>query len=250
MALAATPLAGPPELELRRTLPVFVNSFEQVTYLRDSVDWFHRNGFGNITVMEQGSIFPPLVDYLASPAFLGKARLMPLKKNVGPRRAVRKAAEFVGLGNPFIFTDPDLQLPTPIDPQFLTRLFALGRHYSVSKVGLALDLSDPEKINLQQMAGPKHTVSTYYRRFFQNKLESNVWGCGIDTTFFLHVPQPAMESFGIMTSQPRIPAVRIGGPGFLAGHRPWYFVNGMTPEEELHYRSRTTIASTTFGRAA
>lgn len=238
------------EMNLRATIAVFVNSFEQLTYVRDSVTWFHTNGFGNVTVVEQGSTGAALTDYFASGEFLGKARLRPLGKNVGPRRAVRKSAELAGLGTPFIFTDPDLELPTPIAPNFLTRLFALGARYRVPKVGLALDISDSRKINLGTRVGAKETVHSYYKRFYRNKLEDKVWGHGVDTTFFLHVPQAHMADFGIMTSQPRIPAVRVGGPGFLAGHRPWYFDNGMTPEEEDHYRSRTSIASTFFGRAA
>ena len=238
------------EMNLRAAIPVYVNSFEQLTYVRASVDWFHAHGFRNVTVLEQGSVYAPLLDYFGSDDFTAKARLLPLGKNIGPRRAVRKSAVFCGKGKAFIFTDPDLELPDPIAVNFLTRMFALGAHYRVPKVGLALDISDSEKISLQTRISSKHTVYSYFKRFYRNKLERNVWGNGVDTTFFLHVPQPHMAEFGIMTSQPRIPAVRVGGLGFLAGHRPWYFDNGMSPEEEDHYRSRTSIASTFFGRAA
>ena len=238
------------EMRLRETTPVFVNSFEQLTYLRDTVDWFHGNGFRHITVLEQGSLFAPLTAYFASPDFGSRAGLRPLGKNIGPRRAVRKSSAIAGAGNPFIFTDPDLELPTPIAPDFLTRMFLLGRRYQVAKIGLALDISDVEKINLGARVGARHTIRSYYRRFFRNKLERNVWGTNTDTTFFLHVPHAHLPDFGILSSQPRISGVRVGGPGFVAGHRPWYFDNGMTAEEEAHYRGRTSIASTYFGRAA
>ncbi len=33
------------EANLRANLPVFINSFEQLTYLRGTVDWFADNGF-------------------------------------------------------------------------------------------------------------------------------------------------------------------------------------------------------------
>lgn len=236
------------EMALRATLPVFVNSFEQLTYLRDTVCWFARNGFADITVIEQGSTYEPLQDWLASCEFSKIARLWRLGKNVGPRRAVRKASARVGAGKPFVFTDPDLDLPEPAAPDFLTRLFALGQAYGVAKVGLALDLSDAEKINLSHPIGHGETVGSYFRNFYDTPLEPQVWRANTDTTLFLHVPQPNLPDFGILQSQPRIPGVRIGGAGFVAGHRPWYFDNGMPSQEELHYRSRTTMASTFFGR--
>jgi hypothetical protein len=239
-----------PELERRAGIPVFVNSFEQLTYLRDSVDWFHRNGFRNVTVLEQGSVYAPLLDYFASADFQGKARLRALRSNIGPRRAVRRAASYAGMGHPFIFTDPDLDLPEPVDANFLTRLFELGRRHGVVKAGLALDIADGGRNNLAMKIGKGHTVGSYYARFYENRLEDGVWGCGVDTTFFLHLPDPQKPDFGILSSQPRIPAIRVGGPGFTAGHRPWYFDNGMPEDEEAHYRTRTTIASTLFGRAA
>ncbi len=246
-----TPPDSPPdEARLRAQIPVFVNSFEQLTYLRDTVNWLANNGFSNVTVLEQGSAFAPLLDYLASDDFLSKARLHRLGANIGPRRAVRRAAHASGPGRAFIFTDPDLDLPNPIAPDFLTRMFALGDRYKVAKVGLALDVSDADKNDLQRKFGTSHTIRSYYRRFFTNKLEPHVFGTNVDTTFFLHVPQPDQKDFGILSSQPRIKGIRVSGPGFLTGHRPWYFQNGLSPEEETHYRHRATVASTHFGREA
>jgi hypothetical protein len=234
------------EMAQRASLPVFVNSFEQMSYLRDTLRWFACNGFRDVTVIEQGSTYGPLIDWYASSDFSGMARLWWLGKNVGPRRAVRKAASRLGAGRPFIFTDPDLDLPDPPDPEFLTRMFALGAAHGVAKVGLALDLSDPDKINLCHPIGRGHTIASYFSRFYEHPLEPHVWRANTDTTFFLHVPQPHLPDFGILQSQPRIPGLRIGGAGFVAGHRPWYFDNGMSTEEEAHYRRRTTIASTFF----
>ena len=236
------------ELALRESISVFVNSFEQLTYLRDTIDWFHGNGFRNLTVLEQGSIYPPLRAYLTSAEFQSKARLQELRKNVGPRRAVRKSAVMAGMGKPFIFTDPDLDLPAPIAADFLTRLFDLGRRYAVPKVGLALDVSENGKNNPQAKVGRNQTIGSLSTSGDRDELEPNVCKARIDTTFFLHVPQPELENFGILRTQHRIPAVRVGGAGFAAGHRPWYFANGMEADEETHYRARATIASTTFGR--
>jgi hypothetical protein len=242
---------GQTEGDLRRQIPVYINSFDQLTYLRDTVDWFVAHGFPNITVMDQGSTYAPLLDYLQSKAFPATAQVLHFR-NIGPRRAVRRAAMLTGLDRPFIFTDPDLELPAPPAEDFLTRLLTLGRRYNVVKVGLALDIHS-RRVNADLPFGnPEQgfTIRSYYRRFFRHPLERNVYHVGVDTTFFVYVPRPNPVAEDILSSQPRIPAVRVAGDGFLAQHRPWLFDNGMPAEEEAHYRTKTSIASTFFGRYA
>lgn len=233
------------EADLRRQIPVFVNSYEQLTYLRDSIDWFLAHGFANITVMDQGSSYPPLLAYFAQPDFRDRIRLLRFR-NIGPRRAVRRAAAMTGYDKPFLFTDPDLELPQDPDPYFVTRLLQLGRRHDVVKVGLALDIHS-DRVNGDLPLG-RYTIRSYFKRFFRNRVERNVFRVGVDTTFFAYVPRPEPRREDILSSQPRIPALRIAGPGFLAQHRPWLFQNGMPPEEEHYYRNRTSIASTFFGR--
>ena len=237
------------EQRLRAEIPVYINCFEQLTYVRDTVDWFHDNGFGNVTVVDHNSTYPPLVDYLHSERFQQRAKVRFLGKNIGPRRAVKRCVQIAGIDEPIIFTDPDLELPSPAAGDFLTRMIHYARRYDVSKIGLALDIFDEERVNLQMDIGKGHTVGSYYKRFFRYPVEKNVYKTGIDTTFFMYVPRPAPVKADILSSQPRIPAIRLSGPGFLAGHRPWMFESGFPAEEERFYRDRTTVASTLFGRA-
>jgi hypothetical protein len=241
------PLPG--ETALREAIPIFINSFEQLTYVRDTVDWFFAQGFRNVTVIDQGSIYEPLVAYYSSGDFRQKSRLKTARKNIGPRRAVKQAAVMAGVGRPFIFTDPDLGLPSPPADDFLLRLFQLGAKYGVTKVGLALDVSDASRVRLSFRLNKHDTIESYNQRFFRDELEGDVWRARVDTTFFLHLPDPSIEGFGIMTNQPGIPAIRVGGPGFVSDHRPWLFDMGMPIEELEHYQARCSAASTFFKRS-
>ncbi len=236
------------EAQLRANIPVFINSFEQLSYVRDTVDWFHLHGFQHIIVVEQGSTYGPLWDYFESRAFKKRAHLFELEKHIGPRRAVRQCAELNGFGTPMIFTDPDLGLPSPPDPYFLSRMIELGRKYNVVKVGLALDVFDDTRIDQDMPIGPKKTVFSEHRRFFDRELEPDVFEAGVDTTFFMYVPRPVPRKKDIFHSQPRIPAIRLGGPGFLADHRPWLFEPGIPEEEVAHYAQVAGWASTLYGR--
>jgi hypothetical protein len=54
-----------PELVLRRSTPVVVNSFNQLTYLRNMVERLRDEGFRNLYILDQASTHRPLKDWLA-----------------------------------------------------------------------------------------------------------------------------------------------------------------------------------------
>ena len=79
------------EAALRRSLPVFVNSFNQLTYLRDTVNWLHEHGFRNITVLDNASCYAPLLAYFETESFKSRVTLVALGDNIGPRRSLLEA---------------------------------------------------------------------------------------------------------------------------------------------------------------
>lgn len=239
------------EVLLRQTLPVFVNSFNQLTYLRDSLDWFHRHGFGNVTVLEQGSDYPPLVDYLNSAECAARARVHRLPENVGPRAALDEAP---GLrdGMIHVFTDPDLALPDPPHPEMITRMMAAARHHKAHRVGLALDISEPHLFSDQRLfAADGPTVAEWEARFWRDEVETGVYRANVDTTFHLFNPYapPTLQNRyrNFVEGRRRLQSIRMAGPGFTARHRPWYRNDGQTDEERAYYRTRSGAWNTWNG---
>jgi hypothetical protein len=51
------------ELFLRKTLPVFINSFNQYSYLNDLVNNLTKNYFFNIWILDNQSTYTPLIEY-------------------------------------------------------------------------------------------------------------------------------------------------------------------------------------------
>lgn len=233
---------------MRQALPVFVNSFNQPTYVRDTVFWLHTQGFRNITVLDNASDSPGLLSYFASKKFRRRARLRVLPGNLGPRKAIVALQDMIGPSAPFIFTDPDLALPEPPAADFLTRMFELGRKHERVKVGLALDISDTGDFRDIRLKRANRTVpiTQWERRYWRNEVEERVFAASVDTTFFLHVPAEGetvpLAKYGRF--QPRVPALRIAAEGFLAKHRPWYTDDGQTEEERRFYRSRASAVAT------
>jgi hypothetical protein len=232
------------ERELRAAVPVFVNSFNQLTYLRDTLEWLRANGFRNVCVVDQNSSYPPLLAFYESGTFASQARLWRLGENIGPRSAI-DGAPLVRWAVPHIFTDPDLALPDPPDQSFLTRLFALSRQYRVHKVGLALDISEPEafhdrKVSSEETGGPVSIIE-WERQFWRTALEPDVYRANVDTTFHLFNPAPGLDWRNVrrkLQDRPlKIRCLRVAGAGFVARHRPWYRDDGQTADERRFYAS-------------
>lgn len=235
---------GMDEAALRARLPVFVNSYNQLTYLRDTVDWFARHGFGDVTVLDNASRYPPLLDYFTSADFTAKARVIHLGGNLGPRGALARAVADPATDAGFIFTDPDLTLPEPPDPAMIATMLGIGRRHGVWKVGLALDI-DPDRNKLDMVTYRTRTVAQVERKYWKHAVEDGVFKATTDTTFFLGVPQPGGGRFADLgTRQARIPSLRVGRPGFVALHRPWLKHDSVPAEETAFYYDTTQRYST------
>lgn len=233
------------ETGLRRATPVFVNSYNQLTYLRDTVDWFARHGFSNVTVIDNKSSYPALLEYFESDDFRAKARVRHLGENLGPRQSLVRAAQDPATDAGFIFTDPDLTLPEPPAPDMLKVMFDVGRRHKFIKVGLALSL-DPEIVDLERVTYNTRTVAQVERKYWKRAVEDGVFRATTDTTFFLYVPQEGetrrFNDFG--PRQAKIPSVRIGRDGFVAVHRPWLFKDTIDEAEKRYYFDETDAHST------
>lgn len=233
---------------LRQVVPVFVNSFEQPTYLRNMLEWLVANGFGRVIVMDQSSTYPPLLDYYHSDHFHACAHLCQLDENVGPRAALKLLPEWFRENGYHIFTDPDLEMPAGPAPDFLTRMVALAEHYNARKVGVALDISDPSSFHDRKVKFSRHrpegTVAEWEGQFWEMPLEPDVYAAAVDTTFHLFNPRARLslrQKVKKWRGKRHIyREIRVAGPGFVSRHLPWYKDDGCPPDEKAHYLSRAS----------
>lgn len=225
------------EMFLRATIPVVVNSFNQLTYLKNMMRSLRRHGFRSIVILDHASDYPPLVKYLgAMHAANNGVTVIMLPENFGPHWFFgRKVFRFVP--SPMIFTDPDIQLPDRLDDQFCLRLLEATHRYKVPKAGVALDISTPEffKNVAYVMDGKVYRIHEWEQQFWENEVEPQVYRAGIDTTFHLFNATYFTGSF--------FDAVRFAGPGFLGRHLPWYEEEKVPLEEVQYYRERSTFST-------
>lgn len=217
------------EIVLRRTIPVVINSFNQLFYLENIVKKFLKNGFKNIYIIDQGSTYPPLNTYLEN-IHSTHPEVFPifLDENKGPRWFIANTVYHMFGTECFIYTDPDILFET-LDENFVFRLIELSHKYKVPKVGSALSLKNLNS-SLSATPGKKFTIMEWEQQFWTDEIEPNVYAAPVDTT--LHLLNKLYYSDAAFYK-----AVRVSGTGFEVQHAPWLNNDPMPKIEKEFYAS-------------
>lgn len=189
-------------------------------------------GLTNIIVVDNGSEYPPFLEYLDS--LEGKLSILRLKENRGPRRLFHDAALYDQLPKHFCLTDPDLEFNPGLPPDFLQHLADLTTKYRVGKAGFSLDISEPEKMIATpfQIGKERYRIWEWEAQFWQTRLEEKddpAYRAKIDTTF-------AVYNKEFFSAENFLDAIRVAGR-YTARHLPWYADHRLPPEEADFYQA-------------
>lgn len=225
------------EIFLRGTIPVIINSFNQLTYLKGMITKLRANGFESIVIVDHASTYPPLLNYLINLRAERQITVIALPENKGPHWFFEHGI-FKFMPSPIIFSDPDIDIPDKIDDLFCLKLLQATEKYQRPKAGCALDISQPEKFKpiQHESFGKMYRICEWERKYWCNKLEDNIYDADIDTTFHMFNKQ-------YFNGKNFFSAVRISGDGFLARHLPWY-ASEIPPKSECEFYRQTTKFST------
>ena len=217
-------------------VPIFIQNFNQVSYLTKQIAWLKQAGYRNLIVIDNNSTYPPLLQYYADMTSTSVIRLVRRDKTGGKFALWEDGilARFDVVG-PFVYTSSDVVPDVCCPFDIVSHLAALLRENSqIAKVGPALRIDDlPEHYRL------RHEVDVLERRFWNAPVAEGVFLARIDTTFALYRPGSPFASS---------PALRTGWP-YLARHEPWYANSTSPSEEELYYASSLPEGRGTWGRA-
>jgi FkbM family methyltransferase len=221
-----------PRMYPLRDVPVLIPVFNNPTYLRKMIEQLRVVGLPNIIVVDNGSEYPPFLDYLDS--LEGKLSVVRLKENSGPRRLFRDAALYNQLPQYFCLTDPDLGFNPNLPSDFVERLADLTTRYHVGKAGFSLDISEPEKMIAApfQIGEERCSIWEWEAQFWQARLEEKgdpAYRASIDTTF-------AVYNKEFFCAENFLDAIRVAGC-YTARHLPWYADHRLPPEEADFYRA-------------
>src|SRR5262249_48040669 len=86
--------------------PIFIQNFNQLTFLKKQVTWLQRAGYRRITVIDNDSTFQPLLSYYAGRTSRGAMAVVRRGRNDGKRTLWNDPLR--GLDRPFVFTSSDI----------------------------------------------------------------------------------------------------------------------------------------------
>ncbi|HKU01137.1 MAG TPA: tetratricopeptide repeat protein [Paraburkholderia sp.] len=219
------------------SMPVLIPTFNNATYLRRMIAQLHAKGMRNITVVDNASSAPAMLDYLDS--IQDTVSVVRLEHNVGPRAITQSEIILQRLPEIFCVTDPDLELNSELPESFLLDLIDATETLKIGKAGFALDISQPELMDEKALAiAQSDGVNTYNlieweARFWQHRIGTTANGdpifhAPIDTTF-------AVYNKRYFQREKHLSAVRFGGR-YTCRHLPWYKENGLDAAEDQFYR--------------
>lgn len=183
-------------------VPIFINARDRVIDLRRLVRWLDDAGYRRVTIVDNASSYPPLLDYYAHECPVEVVRL---ERNLG-KHAIWSAG-LVPRGERFVWTDPDL-VPVGGCPTDLVRACVdVMDETGYMRVGPGLTLS-----------GVLKSMPSYgWERSLMSRpmvLRSGIraFDSLIDTTFAL---------VDVGASAYDMHAARLAAP-YVVRHMPWY----------------------------
>ena len=220
--------------------PVFIPVFNNPTFLRSMVEQLQARSFASITVLDNGSTYPPMLDLLDELSHQVQVRRF--GENLGPRSVFTIPSQWDLMPPIFCLTDPDLAFNPDMPRDFVTKLFELSERHQRGKVGLALDISDPSSLRDEEfvIGGASYKAWEWEAQFWEKELEPGVYDAPIDTTFALYNKRffdPAKP----------FDALRVAG-SYTCDHLPWRR-DCVIPRDELNFYQNTNVHSFYFPNA-
>ena len=227
----------PPQKYLQNSIPVFVPCFNNPTYVRNTVTQLRNIGLKHITLIDDGSTYPPMLDLLSE--LSSSVEVLRNESPGGARYIIHDEQCFGLLPERFCITDPDLAFNPRVPEDFLTQLFALTEKYRIGKAGFAIDISERERLRSDDflIAGRNWKIWEWESRFWEKPLEplssgDPVYEAGIDTTFAVYNKQ-------FFDPNDLHRAVRVAG-NYTCQHLPWY-KESIVPKEETSYYNGSSV---------
>lgn len=191
-------------------IPIIIISYNNIKYVINTINQLiniNPELKQNIIIMDNNS------DDVECCNFLDNTELSVIrnKDNLGPW--VEKYPEvYDSLPDKYIITDPDLQFNKNLPTNFIDIMSNLSDKYKCEKIGLALDISDHDKMygNVYYCG---HTIYEWEKQAWKTKIDDpdyELYAVETDTTFCLINKQYANKY-----------NIRIAG-NFTAKHLPWY----------------------------
>lgn len=209
--------------------PVFINCRDRAEPLKKLLSWLNNEGMKSIILIDNNSTNPELLKIYQSNMY----EVIKLNYNSGHISLWNdRIINLFQRNQRFVYTDPDIIPEESAHGAIIKFNSLLNKYPEMKKIGFGLKIDDlPDSYHL------KKNVIAWEKKFWEQKLENNVFKAPVDTTFALY-----RESCAYLHE----PALRTGGD-LVAKHEPWY-TDSNNPSDDLnYYLERADRASNSWG---
>jgi FkbM family methyltransferase len=192
-------------------IPIIVvcyNNYKYVNHTLTQIKQINTEYYKNIIILNNSSTCVDTIEFLKTV----DVKVINNNNNGPWINSYTNAHIYNTLPDKFILTDPDLELNENIPSNFVEILSDLSDKYKTSKIGMALSITDFEKMYDGAYALSKN-IYEHEIQFWMNKIEDSsyeLYYADIDTTFCL-----------INKNHNENSRIRVAG-NFTAKHLPWY----------------------------
>ncbi len=193
-------------------IPIIINNFNRLTTTKKLADDLFKLGYTDIHILDNNSGYQPLLDWYDKCPYT----VVRLGKNLG-QLAVYNSDYINKFTGWIAYSDSDIILGESTPKMFIDIMVEKVEKYEYPKIGLCLQIDD--------LPNNEYTreVKRIESKFWERKLEENLYIADVDTTFCLiKVGEPFCYK-----------SLRIGGE-LVAQHHPWYLDYRNLSEEEKY----------------
>jgi glycosyltransferase involved in cell wall biosynthesis len=227
--------ASPSKISDYHDIPVIINNFNRLEYLKKLIESLEKRGYNNIYIIDNLSTYPPLLQFYNT----CKYQIFRLKKNLGAYALWKSGIIKKFDKDYFVYTDADLELIEECPADFMVFfLHALQKHKLASKVGFSLKIDD-----IPDYFAPKRDVIAHEQTFSRFYLsDESLYYAPIDTTFALYRPRTSWKHANY-----NIEMYRAAYP-YMARHLPWYIDSSNPDIETCYYLDTANRTAIWIGR--
>lgn len=196
--------------------PIFLTNMNRLTTIKKMVeDLFKMNSDANITIIDNASTYPPLIEWYKE--IEKDIKIIRHDINRGPWCFFYSHISSKVDSEYYIYSDADLELNPNMPYNWQEIMFDVLKRYE-RKASLALKLSDVPEGELK-----KH-ITNHQQICWYKTEEPDIYRAVTDMTFSMDAKNKGY----------RYESMRLAGD-FECRHIPWYLDFNNLPEEELYY---------------
>jgi len=216
--------------------PIVIPTFNNPTYLKNTVDYFLKRDF-NIIVLDNASTYPPMIKLLFDLSENDKCFIVMQSSNQGPRQFFYDNNFYNWLPNYFYATDPDLGYNEDLTREDWLSFIDISEKLDMYKVGVGmrLDIESSHILDLVRNYGYMTSIRDLENGYYLKPCSVTehgdvIYDAPIDTTFALYNKrnQPVFGN-NFMDKN-----VRVRGR-FDSWHYGWFDPQPIPAEEQEFY---------------